>query len=95
MARIPMVTRTVNGTEFTVLCMNPKTRDAFSEKIVLNAKFKTEDAMMKELRRQLDNEDRKVVVITESNPVSALYGVEESEFLKIARKLPPRTKLDD
>lgn len=95
MGRKPMVTRTVNGLDCSVLCVNPQTRETFTRQVVVNSKYKDDDQLLKEVRKMVDSSDCRVVAVTESTPFRGLFGAEESEFLKIAKRLPPRNKFED
>jgi predicted transcriptional regulator YheO len=92
MARVAMVTRTMQTTEVNVLCLNIQTAEPFNKDLVLAGTFKDNKAMMKAVSAQVDNDAQKAVVITTSKVVETLYGMTEDEFIKNAKVLPPREK---
>lgn len=93
MARIPMVTRTIKSTVCNTLCVNITTGETYEESITVPRVYEDDKALMKVLSKVYDVEGEKKALFVKSKDVQeTLYGMEESEFIKVAKVLPPRTK---
>lgn len=90
MARVRMVTRTVEVTVVKVMCVQVSTATVTNEEFRLTGKFADENAILKHLSKMVD-EDLKPVAITYNATEDVLYGMLEEEFIKLAQVLPPRT----
>lgn len=90
MARIPMVTRTIQTTTATVLCLNIKEGEPFNKEVVLPRTYKDEKSMMKVVEKAINTEDVKAVHIVHTEVNETLYGMTEQEFIATARVLPDR-----
>ena len=90
MARIPMVTRTIQTTTANVLCLNIKEGEPFNKEVVLPRTYKDEKSMMKVVERLINTEDVKAVHIVHTDVNETLYGMTEQEFIAAARVLPDR-----
>ena len=90
MARIPMVTRTIQTTTATVLCLNIKEGEPFNKEVVLPRTYKDEKYMMKVVEKLVNTEDVKAVHIVRAEVNETLYGMTEQEFIAAARVLPDR-----
>lgn len=90
MARIPMVTRTITTTHANVLCLDIVAGEPFNELVVLPRTYKDDKALMKQVSKLIDNEERKAVHVVDKKEVETLYGMTEQEFIKLAKELPPR-----
>lgn len=90
MARIPMVTRTIQTTTATVLCLNIKEGEPFNKEVVLPRTYKDEKSMMKVVEKAINTEDVKAVHIVHTEVNETLYGMTEQEFIAAARVLPDR-----
>lgn len=90
MARVPMVTRTITTTKANVLCLDIVAGEPFNEVVVLPRTYKDDKALMKQVSKVIDNEQRKAVHIVDKEEVETLYGMTEQEFIKLAKELPPR-----
>ena len=95
MARVPSVTRTIDTTTVTVLCLNVVEGEPFNKTITLPRTYKDEKALMKKVSAVIDNETEKAVHIVESHVDSTLYGMSEEKFIELAEVLPPRTNNSD
>lgn len=94
MARVPMVTRTISSTTAKVLVVNITTKQT-SEKEVTVPRTPDEKHLMKAVEAAINNEEEKAVTILSSEVVETLYGMEETEFIKVAAVLPPRGTQED
>jgi predicted transcriptional regulator YheO len=90
MARVSMVTRTMETTKVNVLCLNVETAEPFNKDIVLAGTFKDAKALKKAVEKAVDNDTEKSVHVVYSETVQTLYGMTEDEFIQHARVLPPR-----
>lgn len=90
MARIPMVTRTIQTTTANVLCLNIKEGEPFNKEVVLPRTYKDEKSMMKVVEKLINTEDVKAVHIVHTDVNETLYGMTEQEFIAAARVLPDR-----
>ena len=93
MARVRMVTRTINATVCTVLCMNEQTKETIVETVKIGGIYKDDKSLMKAVSKAYDVEgEKKALYVTATENEEVLYGMPESEFLKVAKVLPPRSK---
>lgn len=90
MARIPMVTRTIQTTTANVLCLNIKEGEPFNKEVVLPRTYKDEKSMMKVVEKAINTEDVKAVHIVHTEVNETLYGMSEQEFIATAHVLPAR-----
>lgn len=90
MARIPMVTRTIQTTTANVLCLNIKEGEPFNKEVVLPRTYKDEKSMMKVVENMINTDEVKAVHIVHTEVNETLYGMTEQEFIASARVLPPR-----
>ena len=92
MARERMITRTIVSIEYSVLAVNMETMKAETVKVTLvSGDTMTEKAREKAIRERIP-EGYTYVNVIDSVKVMELYGMSEEEFLKAAKKLPPRTQ---
>lgn len=92
MARVPMVTRTITTTKANVLCLDIVAGEPFNEVVVLPRTYKDDKALMKQVSKLIDNEQRKAVHVVDKEEVETLYGMTEQDFITLAKVLPPRDK---
>lgn len=90
MARIPMVTRTIQTTRANVLCLNIVQGEPFNKSVVLPRTYKDDKAMMKNVEKMVNTDEVKAVHIVDSVVEETLYGMTEQEFINVAKVLPPR-----
>ena len=90
MARIPMVTRTIQTTTANILCLNIKEGEPFNKEVVLPRTYKDEKSMMKVVEKVINTEDVKAVHVVHTEVNETLYGMTEQEFIAAARVLPDR-----
>ena len=94
MARVPQVTRTIQVTKCSIMCVNVSTGETFTEEVTLPRRYKDDAAIIKQASSLFDGVVKPVYVI-ESGVEEILYGMTEEEFIREAKILPPRTKTDD
>lgn len=90
MARIPMVTRTIQTTKANVLCLNIVEGEPFNKEVVLPRTYKDEKSMMKVVENIINTDEVKAVHIVQSTVEETLYGMTEQEFINNAKILPSR-----
>lgn len=95
MARIPMVTRTIQTTKVNVLCLNITEGVPFHEEIILPRTYKDEKSMMKVIEKMVNTDTVKAVHVVSATVEETLYGMSEVEFISHANILPPRTANPD
>lgn len=92
MARLPMVTRTIVTTDCTTVLMNTESNEVFENVLSLPRTYKDDNAVLKALKKTYETDTIKVVYVKETTTVETLYGIPETEFIKIAKKLDPETR---
>ena len=92
MAKARMVTRTVNATLATVLCLNTETAEPFNQTVILGGTYKDNKSILKDAKKIIDNDEVTAVKIVNVEIEEKLYGMPEIEFLKSAKELRPRSK---
>lgn len=91
MARTPMVTRTIQTTIATVLCLDLEKKEPFEKDVKIPRTYKDEKHMMKKISAIVDNDKVKSVHIVRTRVEETLYGMSEQKFIENADILPPRT----
>ncbi len=93
MARIRMVTRTIEVIEVNALCVDLTTAQTETRTLELTgAGSLSDDALLKALKKTYETDVLKVVAITSRTNREELYGLTELDFLKYAKKLDPETR---
>lgn len=90
MARKPMVTRTVQTTLATVLCLNTETAEPFNKTVTLSGTFKDNKAVIKAVKALIENDTISVAKVVDIEIEEKLYGMPEQDFINAAKVLPPR-----
>ena len=90
MARKPMVTRTVQTTLATVLCLNTETAEPFNQTVTLSGTFKDNKAVMKAVKALIEDDTISVAKVVDIEIEEKLYGMPEQDFINAAKVLPPR-----
>lgn len=94
MARKPMVTRTIQTTRATVLCLNIQEGTPFSTEVVLPRTYKDDKNLLKAAENALNTDTVKAVHISASSVQETLYGMSEQDFIRLARPMAARGKFD-
>lgn len=92
MARVRMVTRTINVTVVEAMCVDTTSAEVSVKSLELTGETFTEDKALKELKKQYETDTLKVVAIQSMNVHEEMYGLKEIDFLKVATKLDPATR---
>lgn len=90
MARQPMVTRTIQTTHATVLCMDIQNGEPCNKDIVLPRTYKDDNAVLKAVKKVIDTDGIKAVHVVHTSVQETLYGMTEQDFIAHATVLPPR-----
>lgn len=85
-----MVTRTVVSTELEVLCMDIEKAHVITKVITLTGYLPADNKLLKIAQKKLDTDTLKATYIKNAVEQEILYGMSETEFIKIAKVLPPR-----
>lgn len=95
MARQPQVTRTITTTKAVLMAANISTGELVDVEMILPREYKDSEAILKMANKISDNPNMKYVYVKFTEVVETLYGMSESDFLRYAKPLPPRTKGED
>ena len=90
MARMRMVTRTVEVNTYSVMTCNTETAEVRTIDFKVGVIPQSIDPI-KYLKKQYETETLKLCAITSHTVETILYGMPEDEFIKNASVLPPRT----
>ena len=91
MARMRMVTRTVNENTYTCMCVDTVSAEIANKDFVVGVEFETEDTALKHFQKLYNKDTFKVVAVVAHSVKEILYGMPESEFIRLAKVLPPRS----
>lgn len=87
-----LITRTIVGTEVTLLALDIVTGEVQNETYTMSGKFKDSAALLKAVQKKYDTDTLKHVSVVESSSVNQLYGMDESDFIRNAFKLDENRK---
>lgn len=87
-----MITRTVIGTEVTVLALDVQSAEPQNRTYVLSGSYKDETKLLNAVKRAYDTDTLKNVAIVSAHGVNQLYGMYESDFIANAMKLDENRK---
>lgn len=90
MARVPMITRTIQTTKCSVLCVDIENKTTTTKEITIPRTYKDEKTMIKQVEKAIADENIKPVNIITSVVIETLYGMPEQEFIDKATVLPTR-----
>ena len=85
MARKRMVTRTERFESVTAMTVNLDDRTTGEITCQITGKFKTQEDLLKLVKKTADTEKLKVVAIITHETVEQLMGMTEEEFIELAR----------
>lgn len=90
MARVPQVTRTIQTTKATIMCLDIEKGESVNKEITLPRVYKDDEAILKVAKKVIDNDNIKAVHVVSAEVNETLYGMTEEQFVKHAAILPPR-----
>lgn len=94
MARVPQVTRTIQTTVATVMCLNIVDGTSFTQEVTLSRTYKDNDTILKCVRGVIDTEEVKAVHIVSTRIEEVRYGMTEQRFIQLADVIPPLPKYE-
>ena len=92
MARVRMVTRTINVTAVEAMCVDTMTAEVSIKTLELTGETFTEEKALKALKKKYETETFIIAAIQKMEVHEEMYGLSEIEFIKIAQKLDPATR---
>lgn len=90
MAKSRMVTRTIQTTLATILCVNTETESTYNENVKLSGVFKDDKHILKAAEKFFAGSTIKPVHVVNAVINEDLYGMSEEQFLDLAKVLPAR-----
>jgi len=90
MARVRMVSRTIETTTATVMVANTETSTIEEREVTLPVAYTDDKKLVKAIAKLIETETIKVLSIKAKNINSKLYGMTEAKFLELADELPAR-----
>ena len=90
MARVPQVTRTIQTTKATIMCLDIEKGEPVSREITLPRVYKDDEAILKVAKKVIDDDNIKAVHVVTAEVNETLYGMTEEQFIRYAAILPPR-----
>lgn len=95
MARVRMVTRTIESTTATCMCINPMTGTVTHNDYTISQSFIDTAIILKHVKKVYETETNIIVAVENSEVHETLYGMTEQQFMELAKILPPRTASND
>lgn len=94
MARRDIVTRTIIGTEVTVLALNTETCEPHNLTVVINGAWGNADdkKLLKTVKNAYETETESICKVVAVHPVNKLYGMWQEDFIANAFELDPNTR---
>lgn len=92
MAREKMITRTIDYTRATVLCMDTETCEVSRETLVITGKETDCEALLAPLQHKYQTDTFKLVKVEDCETFEKLYGMSENFFMENAIELDPETR---
>ena len=90
MARKRMVTRTIVQTNAEVMCLNVITAEVSINTYTIGGSYDS-SSLLKALKDIFETDELKLVTIQGYTEAEILLGMDEDEFIRFAKVLPPRT----
>lgn len=95
MARIPMVTRTIQTTKANVLCLNIVEGEPFNKVVTLPRTYKDEKSLMKQVELAINTDTVKAVHVVDTQVEENMYGMCEADFILHATPLPRKNNTNN
>lgn len=90
MARRKLVTRTIVATVVTCLCMDVKTAEPVNATYRVVGKFTDDEKLLKEIRKNNETDEFKIVAVVDKEVSEQLYGLDENIFIAEAHVIEKR-----
>lgn len=94
MARKRMITRTIMQTSADVMTLDVTTAEVRVRPYGIGGQY-TDDELLKKLQGIFQTDTLKLVHIESNTCKEVLLGMDEEEFIRLAKVLPPRTNKGD
>ena len=91
MARKRMVTRTVEQTTASVMTLDIVTAEVQIKEWTIGGSYENDNELLSKLKKIFETDTLKLVHIESKVEQELLLGMEEDEFIRLAKVLPPRT----
>lgn len=95
MARVRMVTRTIESTKVTAMCINPATAEVSHNIYVISQAYTDPTLILKHVKKVYETESNVIVAVEQSEVQETLYGMTEQKFMELAEILPPRQTTEE
>ena len=92
MARAPMVTRELIGTEATVLVVDTVNATTDYKHVTIQGKYKTTEHLLKAIKKIYETDTYRIVKVIDAKEVHKLYGMATEQFYTHAIELDPETR---
>lgn len=92
MARERMITRTINVSIVSAICMDITTVETVIRDFELTGETYNNESALKELKKLYETDTFKVVAVQTIETIEKMYGMREIDFLKVAQELDPTTR---
>ena len=90
------VTRTINSTKVTALCIDLKKVEPYTDTIVIPGSFTMADKKLEsKVHAFYDNDSRKIVQIQDVEQFEKIYGMSEETFMLYAKELDEKRHFID
>lgn len=89
MTRKRMVTRTIIQTTVEVMCLNVTTAEVTINTYMVGGSHDS-DSALKALKSLYETDELKLVAVQDYHEEELLLGMEEDDFIRLAKVLPPR-----
>lgn len=83
MAKFRQITRTIEYTEATIMCVNIETQQISNAKVVLSLTYETPEKVLREAEKVIQL-PLKAVSVVSTKVIEKLYGMPETMFIKLA-----------
>ena len=87
MARTRVITRTIIGTEYSVMTVNTVAGAVGTAKYTLTGEKFSDEKALKKLQKLYDTDTEKVVSIIGKQSVDCIFGMLETDFIKYAKRM--------
>ena len=94
MARIKMITRTVDTTDCMTMICDIRTATVTAEYRTISGHYDDPKEALKVVQEMHDTDTLKCVNVMYCEPRQTLYGMPEEVFIQFAQVLPPRKQYD-
>lgn len=86
-----MVTRTIEQTTASVMTLDITTAEVLIKEYTIGGAYENDSELLEKLKKIFETETLKLVHIESKTSEELLLGMEEDEFIRLAKVLPPRT----